>query len=178
MSTPKFKVGDRVRVAVDDNSSPKGRQGTVMELSYCPWILFDDYNPKAYNNRIEHLHIPAGYADCPHEDFLEPITNDTMSDELKVTKAAVLEAASKCSTAKATLQVLFPDAFKKDDEPFGFSEGDKLSRFIEESVGPLYIGDGYAPVDIRNKCLIVNDGWEMRQQQYDGRTILTFHRKP
>lgn len=28
------------------------------------------------------------------------------------------------------------------------------------------------------KCLIIKRGWEMRQQEYNGRTILTFHRKP
>jgi len=32
--------------------------------------------------------------------------------ELKITKEKVLEAASKCSTAKATLETLFPDCFK------------------------------------------------------------------
>lgn len=33
-------------------------------------------------------------------------------------------------------------------------------------------------MNIRNKCLIVNDGWEVRKQKHKGRTILTFHRKP
>jgi len=33
-------------------------------------------------------------------------------NELTITKEKVLEAASKCSTAKATLQVLFPEVFK------------------------------------------------------------------
>ncbi len=33
-------------------------------------------------------------------------------DEAKITKEKVLEAAEKCSTAKATLQILFPDFFK------------------------------------------------------------------
>jgi len=31
--------------------------------------------------------------------------------ELKITKEKVLEAASKCSTAKATLETLFPECF-------------------------------------------------------------------
>jgi len=34
--------------------------------------------------------------------------------ELKITKEKVLEAASKCSTAKATLQTLFPECFVDD----------------------------------------------------------------
>lgn len=33
--------------------------------------------------------------------------------ELKITKEKVLEAASKCSTAKATLETLFPECFEK-----------------------------------------------------------------
>ena len=32
--------------------------------------------------------------------------------ELKITKEKVLEAASKCSTAKATLETLFPECFE------------------------------------------------------------------
>jgi len=36
--------------------------------------------------------------------------------ELKTTKEKVIEAASKCSTAKATLEVLFPEAFENEVE--------------------------------------------------------------
>ena len=179
MSTPRFKVGDRVMVAVNRCTSPKGRRGTVKNESVAPWIHFDDYNPDAWNEAITNPDIPAGYCDCIDEEHLEPITNDTMKDELKVTKAAVLEAASKCGTAKATLQVLFPDAFKKEDEPFGFGDKHELTLDAHpRHEKPLYIGHGYAPSSVILKCLILNDGWEMRQQQYDGRTILTFHRKP
>ena len=32
--------------------------------------------------------------------------------ELKITKDKVLQAAAKCSTAKATLETLFPEAFE------------------------------------------------------------------
>lgn len=177
MDTPKFKVGDRVMVAVDGQNSPKGRCGTVKQVSQCPWIHFDDYNPKAYFPAGLELGIPAGYKDCIHQNYLEPITNDTMSDELKVTKAAVLEAASKCSTAKATLQVLFPEAFKPSDEPFEFEREHELTLNNCTEV-PLYIGNAFAPSGLEGKCLIINKGWEMRKQEHEGLTILTFHRKP
>lgn len=38
----------------------------------------------------------------------------TMSEDLKITKEKVLEAASKCSIAKETLKTLFPEAFKEN----------------------------------------------------------------
>lgn len=38
--------------------------------------------------------------------------------KLEITKEKVLEAASKCSTAKATLETLFPEAFKTDRPVF------------------------------------------------------------
>ena len=100
-----------------------------------------------------------------------------MSDELKVTKAAVLEAASKCSTAKATLQVLFPDAFKPSDEPFDFGGG-SVVKAEWGGKSPLFIARDSAPPSLEQKCLGLNPGWEVRRQEYQGSTILTFHRKP
>lgn len=177
MSEPRFKVGDRVRVTATDRRSPKGRTGTVKELSNCPWIYFDDYNPRAHPVDGPDLGIPAGHKDCIHQDFLEPITNDTMTDELKVTKAAVLEAASKCSTVKATLQVLFPEAFKPSDEPFEF--GNTTWTTVREfGHGPLMVACSSAHDNLKYKSLLVCPGWEMRQQEHGDRTILTFHRKP
>lgn len=35
--------------------------------------------------------------------------------ELKITKEKVLEATSKCSTAKQTLETLFPEVFENND---------------------------------------------------------------
>jgi hypothetical protein len=36
---------------------------------------------------------------------------NSMSEEIKITKERILEAAAKCSTAKEVLKVLFPEAF-------------------------------------------------------------------
>ena len=57
--------------------------------------------------------------------------------ELKITKEKVLEAASKCSTAKATLITLFPECFVDDlkipkFEPIKTASG---YRLIENAVG-------------------------------------------
>lgn len=61
-----------------------------------------------------------------------------MSEEIKITKERILEAASKCSTAKATLETLFPDVFKKEDvyamkAELPDSLNENLSKFCSES---------------------------------------------
>jgi hypothetical protein len=56
-------------------------------------------------------------------------------EELKITKEKVLEAANKCSTAKETLKVLFPEVFKEKTYKIGTTfvtdSGDRfmLSRY-------------------------------------------------
>lgn len=57
--------------------------------------------------------------------FLDKVTNfqndkTTKQMEFKITKDRVLAAAAKCSTAKATLEILFPEAFEdeRDTEYF------------------------------------------------------------
>ena len=47
----------------------------------------------------------------------------------KMTKAKVLEAAAKCSTAKATLQTLFPEAFE-DEKYFDLTKLSKI-QFLD-----------------------------------------------
>ena len=46
--------------------------------------------------------------------------------ELKITKDKVLAAAAKCSTAKATLETLFPECFEKEGLPLRLSQGQKI----------------------------------------------------
>jgi hypothetical protein len=45
--------------------------------------------------------------------------------ELKITKEKILEAAEKCSTAKQTLKILFPEAFT-EEVSIMFHKGDVL----------------------------------------------------
>lgn len=47
--------------------------------------------------------------------------------EIKITKEKVLEAASKCSTEKATLEVLFPECFEQKKVHF---DADKIYACI------------------------------------------------
>ena len=78
MRTPKFKVGDRVRRINEPSpfGAPVGAEGRIVECGGYHWVHWD-----------------CGAKDANREANLVPITNDTMTDELKVTKAAVLEAA-------------------------------------------------------------------------------------
>lgn len=41
-----------------------------------------------------------------------------MNNDLKISKERILEAASKCSTAKETLKTLFPEVFKEENKYF------------------------------------------------------------
>ncbi len=61
------------------------------------------------------------------KEFFKQITNKNM-DELKITKEKVLEAAAKCSTAKATLQTLFPEVFE-EDKYFDLTKLSKIQFF-------------------------------------------------
>ena len=77
---------------------------------------------------------------------------------LTVTKERVLEAASKCSTAKATLQLLFPEAFKPDY--------------------PLEVGDIYTGPCIAN-MLLLQVAWQQDKYILVGDVIdLCFSDKP
>jgi hypothetical protein len=48
-------------------------------------------------------------------------------EELKITKDKIIEAANKCSTAKQTLKILFPEAFEEEYYEFG-----SRFRFMDE----------------------------------------------
>ena len=93
----KFKVGDRVRVLVDTTDVKQGQRGTVREESSNPWIHFD--TETKYDGEVNLLNIPAGYADCPWEGFLELITDpvdnserDELAKNLTLTLCAGLPA--------------------------------------------------------------------------------------
>lgn len=57
--------------------------------------------------------------------------------ELKVTKERVLEAVGKCKDAKATLEALFPEAFKEE-----FTPGDRVIATYSGALEYIYLGTG------------------------------------
>ena len=94
---------------------------------------------------------------------------------LEITAEKVREAASKCSTAAATLKVLFPEAFVPT--PFHFGVNHQITTESTPSEKPLFIGNGYAPHGLEYKCLIVNRVYEMKVTEHYGWTVLTFTKK-
>lgn len=97
------------------------------------------------------------------------------NNKLEITAEKVREAASRCSTTAQTLKMLFPEAFESD--LFHFGDEIRISPSPTRTDTPLFIGRGLAPNDLESKCLIVSSDWEMKTQIYDGRTVLTFHKK-
>lgn len=64
-------------------------------------------------------------------------------ENLTITKEKVLEAASKCSTARETLKVLFPEAFEPKDnnafiKNFDSRHNDYLRMFSRDAFGSEY----------------------------------------
>jgi len=53
--------------------------------------------------------------------------------ELKITKDKVLQAAAKCSTAKATLETLFPEAFEENEQTKTAAKIKIFSELLNES---------------------------------------------
>lgn len=94
-----FKVGDTVQV------KGKGTHGfnigDIVEIISGP-TLGGHYECKINDQR------PSYYI-MPHN--LKLINQNNM-DEFKITKDRILAAAAKCSTAKATLETMFPEAFQ------------------------------------------------------------------
>ena len=75
--------------------------------------------------------------------------------KLEISKERVLEAASKCSTAKETLKTLFPEVFEEEDKYFDFS--DVRARFLEGLRLPAGFDDD---------CIEIRVGGEYRRKGF------------
>lgn len=120
-----FKIGDIVEVACDDH----GRFELGEKIRLVRW---------------DGQHFIAARADDElgvtwfiGAERIKKINNM----KLEITKEKVLDAASKCSTAKQTLQVLFPEAFEVEDknafkkDVFDCSFDSSLAAFCSRAFG-------------------------------------------
>jgi len=110
--------------------------------------------------------------------------------ELTITKEKVLEAASKCSTAKATLEVLFPEVFKEEDKN-AFVKGlntyhdnmlKDLSKKMFGNVGAIQLSDISARIvgrsDLIYRSFVVISEYDVNTIKIPrGRTIITIFKK-
>jgi hypothetical protein len=100
---------------------------------------------------------------------------------METTKEKILEAAKRCSEAKETLKILFPEAF--EDEIFInirmlAIEGTSASIFSKENCIRANVHDDLREVrtsgEYRNKAFYLNDvdyDWEMKKDS-TGSTVL------
>lgn len=86
-------------------------------------------------------------------------------NEVTTTKEKILEAASKCSTARDTLKILFPEVFKEDIY-FDLGKPGKLFFNICEGHINIQVGNAAAPVELVGKCFYLDGStvdWELRR---------------
>jgi hypothetical protein len=100
--------------------------------------------------------------------------------ELKITKEKVLEAASKCETAKETLKTLFPEVFK-DDKYFDLyklnnHKGEEgrmflFSEYQAKSAGFInrYFMQVRGKTDLKDKAFYLANAynWELKYDEGD-----------
>ncbi len=103
-----FKVGDIVQVATMERLPDEAacnwaeKDGLKMGNDYTIEKTLDDTWVMVKESKHNYYHPPSRFK----------LKSPNM--ELKITKDKVLQAAAKCSTAKATLETLFPEAFEGD----------------------------------------------------------------
>ena len=104
------------------------------------------------------------------ENAIKLIKSNDMS-ELKITKEKVLAAAAKCSTAKATLKTLFPEAF----EGIGKISIDmQLEAFRIDGYRAITIEDGSFGVKGKEFHLESEFNWELKKCELGYRLIPTY----
>jgi hypothetical protein len=109
-----FKVGDIVQVATMENLPNESRNWALGE----GLKLGIDYTVESAEGGW--VIIKEGTNKFSHRESRFKLKSSNM--ELKITKDKVLAAAAKCSTAKATLETLFPEAFEEEKEDIVFDE--------------------------------------------------------
>ena len=92
--------------------------------------------------------------------------------EIKIKKERILKAAKNCNQTKQVLRTLFPEVFEEDY--FDFSNCEHVLTYEISDDFPLYIGQLYMPNGLFNKCLVVNNNYELQVGDKKGKTILTF----
>ena len=120
-----FKVGDIVQVATMENLPNESRNWALGE----GLKLGIDYTVESAEGGW--VIIKEGTNKFSHRESRFKLKSSNM--ELKITKDKVLQAAAKCSTAKATLETLFPEAFEENEQTKTAAKIKIFSELLNES---------------------------------------------
>ena len=117
----------------------------------CPWC-----NSKFTNDGARENHYCCGsYDHRKGYEYEEYKRRESMSEELKITKGRVLEAADSCGTAKEVLKKLFPEVFEVKEEWEDVSDKCRIKFGYADVV---IAGDGWNLFAIRGGALKTCDG--------------------
>jgi len=106
-----FKVGDKATVHPIDDENPNCKWHNRVPFGSEVIINGDDGSKMGCCYTV--MHEESGYESYCSTKRLKLINQNNMED-FKITKDRILAAAAKCGTAKATLETLFPEAFKSE----------------------------------------------------------------
>ncbi len=163
MST--FKKGDRVEcIAGYPDDTPKtGWTGVIEDAAPLSVTGFFNVKWRGHENIGDRNSLCLG----TRLKLINEQPQQTMP-----TKEQIIEAAGTSEEAKNALKKLFPDVFPAEPHEF-------ISNFVvaDNVNNILSIGSGFAPFGLERKCLAVHRNFRVEQEEYNGRTILTFFKK-
>jgi hypothetical protein len=93
----------------------------------------------------------------------------------------VLYDDASSSTTRDLLAETYPERYKEMTDPgykaFDFTKRFELSTSFIEKDSPLVIANGYAPIGLEFKCLIVHEDYKMEVFEHRNKTLLKFIKK-
>ena len=149
----------------------------LIEEAYC-LTIGKDYNVVDVSEDGRIIHIKDDDGDYRKRNKSEfKLKSSNM--ELKTTKDKVLAAAAKCSTAKATLETLFPEAFE-GGECIIHESHQKTNLVDDKNNYPILgfargIASSHGRPDLKDKCLWLDDrdyNWEMTEPNNGYRLLI------
>jgi hypothetical protein len=149
----------KLRVIVRNNtgrlgSLTTGKEYEVLEETYDCYCIVDDNGITGYYSKDRFNIAPT-----------HTITADQINQVL-----------AEHPAAKEALKKLFPDVVKDGPEYFDFGHSFTMD-FAQSDEKPIYIGKVLAPEEIRNKCIGIAYGWDIKIVEHEGNKFIIPFRK-
>ena len=171
----KFKKGDKIIGNAHANkhysTTVKGWKGTVVDVMGRGKIQVKGYGGDLYV-------VMAKCFDLVESKVVSK--PKPKSKEYNVDPKFIRDAhKAACSDWKKKIETKFPEVFKpKTPEAFTFSKKrDNAFSLTANWNGPLTVGWGLAPDNLKGKCLAVHPDYKMEVKTKDGYQILVFRKK-